>query len=79
MGKKENMKLADNYSFLSEIAETLKKEYDVEDLMKMTYLEWVRKVNENYNPDAEEEKKQEGLKLSFRDNLMMLIDGIRGR
>ena len=79
IGRKDNMNIINNFSMYRELAETIKKEYDIEDLMKMSYLEWVRKVNESFDPNAKEEEHGGGLPLSIGDLLMMLIDGIRGR
>jgi hypothetical protein len=78
IGKKNDLRMINNYSFLGEFAETLKIEYDIGELMKISYLEWVREVNKNFDPKAEE-KPHGMINLSIGDLLMMLIDGIRGR
>ncbi len=79
IGKKDKMNLVNNLSHYGEIAESIKREYEIDDLMNLSYLEWVRKVNENFDPNAQEEEHGGGLPLSIGDLIMMLIDGIRGR
>lgn len=78
IGKKDGSILVENYSKYGKKAESLKNEFDIEALMNITYLEWVREVNKNYDP-AKEVIPQENLNLGLRLMLMMLIDGIRGR
>jgi hypothetical protein len=79
IGSKASLNKTNNYTIYKEIAESLKKEYDVEDLMKKTYLEWVREVNKDYDPDKDEIKEGGGLPLGIKDLLMLLIDGLRGK
>ena len=45
----------------------------VENLMKMSYLEWVREVNKNFDPDAPEKSEEGGINLSLRNILMPSI------
>lgn len=81
IGNKENPDLINNYSIYGEIAENLKREYDIEKLMNMNYLEWVREINKDYDPNHPEEIKTKSMisRLGFSTLLRMLIDGIRGR
>jgi hypothetical protein len=81
IGNKENPNLINNYSIYGEIADRLKQEYNIEDLMNMDYLEWVRMINKDFDPNDQEEIKQKSIlsKLGFLNLLRMLIDGIRGR
>jgi len=68
-----------NYKKYIELTETLKKEYDVEELMKISYMDWVHKINENFDPSVPESTstKKSGIPISVI--LRMLIDGIKGR
>ncbi|TFG05612.1 MAG: hypothetical protein EU539_09105 [Promethearchaeota archaeon] len=78
IGKKSDLAMINNYSNLIDLAEKIKSELNIGDLMRTSYLEWVRKVNKDFDPSAEQ-KPQGSLNLSIRDILMLLIDGIRGR
>jgi len=60
------------------LGEELKKEFDIEDIISMNYLEWVKHVNKNFDPSAPEEQLKEGLNMDIKTMLMMLFDGIRG-
>jgi len=81
MNNKNDEKLYTNATKYFEIAEKLIKEYEVEDLMKMTYLDWVRKVNKDFDPNKPEKVKETGLisTLGIWNLLLLLVDGIRGR
>ncbi len=67
-----------NYENYSSNAEKLVREFNLEELMKLSYIEWVKKVNENFKPPVVDSPS--GIpKLSLKTLLMMLIDGIKGR
>ncbi|MFX1406240.1 MAG: hypothetical protein ACFFBW_04745 [Promethearchaeota archaeon] len=79
MGTSKDGILHNNYTKYIELAEKLKEEYQVQDLMKLSYIEWVRKINENFDTSALETSsiKKSGIPISVI--LRMLIDGIKGR
>jgi len=62
-----------------DLTEKLIKDYQVEDVMKLSYIDWVRKINQNFDPSAPEtfSTKKSGIPISVI--LRMLIDGIKGR
>ena len=67
-----------NYEKYTSNAEELAREFDLEELLKLNYIEWVRKVNENFKPPVVDSTS--GMpKLPLKIMLMMLIDGIKGR
>lgn len=70
-----------NASKYFHIAEKLKKEYEVEKLMQMPYLEWVKEVNKDFDPNIPEDVKEVSIisKLGIWNMILQLIDGIRGR
>lgn len=75
---KQNNRISSNYSKYIENAEQIKKEFEVEELMSMSYLEWVRKVNLDYKPTHS--TSSSGMpKISLINMLRMLMDGLRGR
>ncbi|MHA1669206.1 MAG: hypothetical protein ACTSV5_01375 [Promethearchaeota archaeon] len=58
--------------------EEMIEEFGVEDVMKMPYIEWVRKVNASFTPTTS--KASSGLpNISILNIIRILIDGIRGR
>lgn len=70
--------VSSNYLQYIEKAEELKEEFDVEEVMNMSYIEWVRKVNQKHKPSLP--TSSSGMpKISILNMLRMLIDGIRGR
>ncbi|MFX1353029.1 MAG: hypothetical protein ACFFGP_03625 [Promethearchaeota archaeon] len=81
IGNKEHHDLVNNYSIYNEIAEKLKIEYNIEELLSMNYMEWVREINKDFDPNYVEESSGKGLisRLGIWNLLKMLIDGIRGR
>ena len=79
IGKKDEEKIFNNYLQYGRIAERLLDELEIRDIIDMPYIEWVKKVNENYNPS---EDVADELDISaFRKKVLirLLIDGIRGR
>ncbi len=81
IGKKNDSKIIENYSIFSKMAESLKEEYKVENVMDMSYMEWVKDINKEFDPNKPEKVKGEGLvsKLGLYKLILQLIDGIRGR
>ncbi|MFX0041393.1 MAG: hypothetical protein ACFE8L_00645 [Candidatus Hodarchaeota archaeon] len=81
IGNKDNPELINNYSKYGKIAEKLKIEYDIEKLMNMNYMEWVREINKDFDPNHPEKIPTKSMvsRLGVLTLLKMLIDGIRGR
>lgn len=76
--EKNNDKYYTNYIQYIEAAESMKKEFELEEVMSMSYIEWVRKVNLNYKESPPESGG--GLpKISIGNMIRILIDGIKGR
>jgi hypothetical protein len=50
-------------------------------LMNISYMEWVRDINKDYDPNHPEEIQTKSLlsRLGAATLLRLLIDGIRGR
>ncbi|MFW9949758.1 MAG: hypothetical protein ACFFKA_06495 [Candidatus Thorarchaeota archaeon] len=58
--------------------EKMIEEFGVEDVMNMEYIDWVKKINENYEPS--DSKASSGWpKISIVNMIRILIDGIKGR
>ena len=74
----ENDNLITNHLNYVNNAKILKDEDDVEDVMNMTYIEWVRKVNSSIEPEPSESSSSFP-SISLINMLRILIDGIRGR
>jgi hypothetical protein len=79
IGNKKKPKIIDNFSIYNSIAKKLIKEFEIEDLMNMSYMDWVRRVNENFNPEIHGKVESKPLNLNIKLMLRLLIDGIRGR
>ncbi|MFX0058541.1 MAG: hypothetical protein ACFE85_04305 [Candidatus Hodarchaeota archaeon] len=79
IGTKKNGIIHNNYKKYIELTEKLKQEYQVENLMEISYIDWVREVNKNFDPKVPEtfSTKKSGIPISVI--LRMLIDGIKGR
>ena len=76
--QKEESQLCSNHTPYVKEKEKMIEEFGVEDVMKMTYIEWVKKVNEGYKPS--ESRSSGGLpNISIVNMIRVLIDGIKGR
>jgi len=78
-GKKGEKEIFNNYFKYGKIAEDLLDELGIRSIINMPYIEWVKKVNENYKPSDDESDE---INISaFRKKVLirLLIDGIRGR
>ena len=73
-----NDNLITNYLNYVDDAKILKDENDVEDVMNMTYIEWVRKVNSSIELELSESSSS-WPSISIINMLRILIDGIKGR
>lgn len=80
IGKKGEKEVLNNYSKYGKIAEDLLDEFEIRDIIDTPYIEWVRKVNEQYDPSKEETFLELDIS-SFRKIILLrlLIDGIKGR
>jgi len=78
IGSKENPLMVDNFSVYNKIAQNLIEEFDIQELLDMSYIDWVRKVNEGFDPKIHGKVKPKPLNLSLKLMLRLLIDGIRG-
>ncbi len=76
---KDASNLEDNFSRLKENADALKEEFGVVELLDLTYMDWVRKVNANFDPTKELKFPKQGMNLNIMTALRLLIDGIRGK
>ena len=74
----DNDNLISNHLTCVNDAKILKDESDVEDVINMTYIEWVRKVNSSIEPEPSESSSSLP-SISIINMLRILIDGIRGR
>jgi hypothetical protein len=67
-----------NYSPYARDSEIMKNQYEIDEIMNMSYIEWVRKVNQEYKEPSSESGG--GMpKLSILNMLRILIDGIKGK
>lgn len=77
--KAQGKEFQNNYSKYKNIADSLKREFTIEEMMNMSYIEWVRKINEAFDPIKELQFPKQGMNLDFITAIRLLIDGIRGR
>ncbi len=76
--QKGDNQLYSNHSQYVKNKEKMIEEFGVEDVMKMKYIEWVRKVNASYEPPVS--KSSSGWpSISIVNMIRVLIDGIKGR
>ncbi|MHA1726452.1 MAG: hypothetical protein ACTSYC_11090 [Promethearchaeota archaeon] len=78
VGKQQD-EIQDNYSYLESLIKSLIKEFDIEELMEMTYIDWVRKINADFDENKELKFPKQEMKLDISSALLLLIDGIRGK
>jgi hypothetical protein len=76
--KTENGEIYNFNEDIMELGEYLKQEFNIDDVVTMNYLEWVKYINKDFDPSKPEEQLKEGLNMDLKTMLMMLIDGIRG-
>lgn len=79
IGSKESPRMVDNFSIYNEMADILVQKFDIEELLELSYIEWVRKVNGDFDPEKDGKVKHKPLNLSLKLMLRLLIDGIKGR
>jgi hypothetical protein len=78
IGQKEKPIIIENYSKYDEICKELMNEYDLKEIMELSYLEWVKQVNTDFDLEKDDVSPQ-GLKMGIGTLLRLLIDGIKGR
>lgn len=78
IGRKDDSNIIENYSKYGIIANQLIKEFGIEDVIDLSYLEWVKLVNKDFNPNKDEIMPFLP-KMGIGTNLRLFIDGIRGR
>jgi hypothetical protein len=76
---RKNGTLHHNGSKLAEIADSLIKKFQIENMMNIPYIEWVREINKDFDPNKETKLPKQSLKLGLRCLLTLLIDGLKGR
>ena len=72
-------KIYNNYDKYIEHANKQKYEFEVEEIMKLPYIEWVRQVNYDYDPSIPETTPRMGKGIPIGIIMRLLIDGIKGR
>ncbi len=79
MKKKGDLKVYNNLKKYANQAERIKQEFELKEVMNMSYIDWVRKVNKNYDPSISEVGSSKGLGIPLGIILRVLVDGIKGR
>ncbi|MFX0070081.1 MAG: hypothetical protein ACFFAO_03235 [Candidatus Hermodarchaeota archaeon] len=78
-GKKGEKEIFKSHSKYQKIAEDLLDNLEIRNIINFPYLEWVKNVNENYNPSDEKTDSMNFAAFPKKILLRLLIDGIRGR
>ncbi len=71
-----NQQVHHNFAQIQHSIHAIIEEYDIETLLEMPYLEWVKQINENHVP---EQKRRDDLNLSLKHLLTLFFDGIRSK
>ena len=79
IGTKSNPNVFNNFSYLEDKIQKIIRENDLTELFDLSYIEWVRKVNQNFDPKEDEKLPETDLNLKLKTFLRLLIDGIKGR
>ncbi|MFX1298024.1 MAG: hypothetical protein ACFFD2_24635, partial [Promethearchaeota archaeon] len=79
VGRKGEKEIFNSFLKYQKIAENLLNELEIRNIINLSYLEWVKKVNKNYNPSDEEADSINIAAFPKKILLRLLIDGIRGR
>ncbi|MFX1326140.1 MAG: hypothetical protein ACFE8N_14415, partial [Promethearchaeota archaeon] len=78
IGKQGYPSLHGNYSKFDESIERIIDEYELKDIMNLSYLNWVELVNKDFKPqDMVNKSRTENIGIGTM--LKMFIDGIKGR
>ena len=78
IGNQEQPLLVENYSKYDILLKEVIKKYNLEEIMDLSYLEWVRLVNKDFKPSPEI-KKSRTENIGIGTMLRMFIDGLKGR
>ncbi|MHA2392525.1 MAG: hypothetical protein ACXAEX_11335 [Promethearchaeota archaeon] len=78
MGNLDHPLLLNNYSKYDDSIKSIVEKYNLKEMMKLSYLEWVELVNKDYKP-LDIVKKSRSENLGIRTMIKMFIDGIKGR
>ncbi|MBA7599593.1 hypothetical protein ES703_06629 [subsurface metagenome] len=79
MQKKGDLKDYNDLKKYANQAERIKQDFELKEVMKMSYIDWVRNVNKNYDPSISKVSSSKGLGIPLGTILRVLIDGIKGR
>jgi hypothetical protein len=79
MGTKRNPDIFNNFSPLETKIQEIIDENELTELFNLSYIEWVKKVNQNFDPEEDKKLPEADLNLKLKTLLRLLIDGIRGR
>ncbi|TFG27674.1 MAG: hypothetical protein EU532_06965 [Promethearchaeota archaeon] len=79
MRKKHEKEIFNNYSKYRQVAERLLDELGIREIINMPYIEWVKIINENYDPSKEVSDELDISAFRKKVLIRLLIDGIRGR
>ncbi|TXT61618.1 MAG: hypothetical protein BAJALOKI2v1_20071 [Promethearchaeota archaeon] len=79
LGTKKKPKLFNNFEGLNSDIEKVIQDNNLEELFDLSYIQWVRKVNESFDPKEDEKLPGTKLNLKLKTLLRLLIDGIKGR
>ncbi|MBD3342800.1 MAG: hypothetical protein GF353_27125 [Candidatus Lokiarchaeota archaeon] len=69
----------DNFSHFETDMKELIGEYDLENVLNLSYMDWVKKINKDYDPSYDSQITSEKINYSIGLILRLLIDGLRGR
>ncbi len=79
MKKIGDLKVYNNIKKYANQAERIIPDFELKEVMNMSYIDWVRKVNKNYDPSISEVGSSKGLGIPLGIILRVLVDGIKGR
>ena len=79
MQKNGDLKVNNNLKKYANHAERIKQDFELKEVMNMSYIDWVKKVNKNYDPSISKASSSKGLGVPLGIILRLLFDGIKGR
>lgn len=79
MKKIGDLKVYNNIKKYANQAERIIPDFELKEVMNMSYIDWVRKVNKNYDPSLSKASSSKGLGIPLGILLRLLVDGIKGR
>ena len=78
ISNREQLLLVENYSEYEVLLKEIINKLNLEEIMDLSYLEWVRLVNKNFKPSLGK-KKSRTENIGIGTMLKMFIDGLKGR